>query len=85
VPFTSKNNLANTGFVITACNQAFIDLNATSTTDATVVARMKAAGAVLLGITGMPSLGLSSYCDDSACGVMNNPHDTRRTTGTNSC
>ena len=43
---------------------------------------MKAAGAVLIGITAMPNLGLSVYCDDSACGgIVSNPHDIRRICG----
>jgi Asp-tRNA(Asn)/Glu-tRNA(Gln) amidotransferase A subunit family amidase len=42
---------------------------------------VKDAGAVLLGITTIPNLGLSYACDDTACGGANNPHDTRRIPG----
>lgn len=81
VPFTSKNNLKTKGFVITACNRAFTNANAMSTETAPIVQRMLDAGAILTAITSMPNLGESTYGDDSVCGVTNNPHDTRRTSG----
>lgn len=42
---------------------------------------MMDAGAILTAITSMPNLGLSTYCDDTACSQVKNPHDTRRTPG----
>jgi len=46
---------------------------------------MKDAGAILIGITAMPNLGLSWAGDDTACvpngGTVNNPHDSRRIPG----
>ena len=45
---------------------------------------MKDAGAILLGITTMPNLGLSWAGDDSHCvpnDTVNNPHDSRRIAG----
>lgn len=44
---------------------------------------MLEAGAIILGITTMPNNGVSWAVDDSACGVVNNPHDTRRMSGGN--
>lgn len=43
--------------------------------------RVKNAGAILLGITTMPNLGLGWSSDDSACGIVSNPHDIRRICG----
>ena len=72
--------------------------NPPSTVEATVVTRslnfnvkkfwkilfsLLEAGAIILGITTMPNNGVSWAVDDSACGVVNNPHDTRRMSGGN--
>ena len=81
VPFTSKMNLMNQGFVISACNPFLMNGTVANTVDAPIVKRMKDAGAVLLGVTSMPNLGLSWSCDDSGCGQVNNPHDFRHMSG----
>lgn len=49
--------------------------------DATVVARLKAAGAIVVGKTNLSALALDVQSDNSVAGRTNNPHDTQRTPG----
>jgi amidase len=51
------------------------------TTDATVVARVKAAGAIVLGKTNLSELALSFESDNLVYGRTNNPFDLARTPG----
>ncbi len=52
-----------------------------STSDATVTARMKAAGAIILGKTNVPLLCYDWQCDSPIFGRTNNPWDLSRTPG----
>jgi amidase len=49
--------------------------------DATAVARMRAAGAIVLGKTNTPELTLSFETDNLVYGQTNNPYDVSRTPG----
>jgi amidase len=49
--------------------------------DATVVARLKAAGAIVLGKTNLPELALAFETDNLVFGRTNNPYDPARTAG----
>jgi amidase len=49
--------------------------------DATVVARLRAAGAILLGKTNTPELTLAGETDNLVYGRTNNPYDVSRTPG----
>jgi len=51
------------------------------TTDATVVARLKSAGTILLGKTNTPELTLSPETDNLIYGQTKNPYDLERTPG----
>lgn len=79
VPMTIKDSL-DTARVITtwgtAGRRALVPQ-----VDATVVARLKAAGAILLGKTNTPELTLSFSTDNKVYGRTNNPYDLDRTPG----
>jgi fatty acid amide hydrolase 2 len=49
--------------------------------DSPVVARLKAAGAIVLGVTNAPEGGLWPETNNPVYGRTNNPHDTARTSG----
>jgi len=79
VPFTAKEMFAVEGLKRTGGCIHY--RNETMTWDATVVARMKNAGAILLGTTNMPELGFWFECDNRVYGRTNNPYDLSRTCG----
>jgi amidase len=79
VPMTIKDSLDTAGVISTGGTQgrqSFIP-----TQDATVVARLRAAGAILLGKTNTPELTLSIETDNLVYGRTNNPYDTSCTPG----
>ena len=51
------------------------------TGDATVVARMRSAGAILLGVTNVPEFACWFESDNLVYGRTNNPYDVSRTPG----
>lgn len=51
------------------------------TQDAAVVARLKAAGAIILGKTNTPEMAIPYETDNPVFGRTNNPHDPTRTCG----
>ncbi len=51
------------------------------TTDATVVARARATGSIILGMTNLPELSLAFESDNLIHGRTNNPYDMTRTPG----
>lgn len=79
VPFSVKEMVAAGGMPATfGCrNRAGILARA----DATVVARARAAGAILLGVTNVPEWGMWYETYNHLYGRTNNPHDVRRTAG----
>jgi amidase len=79
VPMTIKDSIDTAGIVTTYGTEGrarFVPAK-----DATVVARLKAAGAILLGKTNTPELTLSFETDNKVYGVTNNPYDLTRTPG----
>lgn len=73
VPMTIKDSLDTAGVITTGGTkgrQAFIPSQ-----DATVVARLRAAGAILLGKTNTPELTLSAETDNLVYGRTNNPYN----------
>lgn len=79
VPFTAKDNLDTEG-VVTAVGleerRGIVPQQ-----DAVVVARMRAAGAILLGKTNTPPGGGGGRTDNPVYGRTNNPYDLARTPG----
>lgn len=79
VPVTVKDVFETAGLRTTSSFQPLADYIPAQ--DATVVARLRAAGAVLLGKTNMPTLALDLQSDSPLFGRANNPWDTGRTPG----
>ena len=79
VPFTAKTNIDVAGYTTTQGTTALAGLVADS--DAPVVERLRAAGAVLLARTNMPDLGLRINTESSLYGPAHNPWRHGRTTG----
>ena len=79
VPFTIKENIDCTGSATTQGLPALAA--AMPAVDAPVVARMKAAGAIPLGRTNLPEMGLRITTDNPLRGRTFNPWDRTRTAG----
>lgn len=79
VPFTVKDSLDTAGVVTTRGSRLFADH--VPAADATAVARMRAAGAVLLAKTSLPEFSYWTETDNLLVGPARNPWDLRRTPG----
>jgi amidase len=79
VPFTIKDSFDTAGIVTTVGSIGWRDR--VPTTDATVVARLKAAGAILVGKTNTPEFTWSNETDNDVYGRTSNPYDLARTPG----
>lgn len=79
VPCTIKEFIGVAGMSNTAGIVAHRARRATD--DATVVARLRAAGAIVLGVTNVPEGGMWYETVNRLFGRTNNPHDARRTAG----
>ena len=79
VPFTLKDSIDTEGVVTTGGTlgrKGFVPDK-----DATVAARLRAAGGILLGKSNTPELTLAAETDNLVYGRTNNPFDVSRTTG----
>jgi amidase len=79
VPFTIKDSFDTAGIVTTVGSIGWRDR--VPTTDATVVARLRAAGAILVGKTNTPEFTWSNETDNDVYGRTSNPYDLTRTPG----
>ncbi len=79
VPFTVKDCFAVAGLPTTLGN--VISTSTLAKRDADVVARMKRAGAILLGKTNVPQLMVLNECDNPLYGKTVNPWNPDRTPG----
>ena len=79
VPITIKDSHDTKGIVSTGGTMGRKDF--VPEADATAVARMRAAGAIVLGKTNTPELTLSFETDNLVYGQTNNPYDVGRTPG----
>jgi amidase len=79
VPFTIKDSLDTAGLTTTAGTIGW--RNRVPDRDATVVARLRAAGGILLGKTNTPEFTWSNETDNDVYGRTSNPYDLTRTPG----
>ena len=79
VPFTIKDSFDTAGVVTTAGTVGWRDR--VPDRDATVVARLRAAGGILLGKTNTPEFTWSDETDNDVYGRTSNPYDLSRTPG----
>jgi len=79
VPVTIKDSIETAGVICTGGTMGRASF--VPERDATVVARLRAAGAILLGKTNLPELSLAYETDNLVYGRTNNPYDLSRTPG----
>jgi amidase/aspartyl-tRNA(Asn)/glutamyl-tRNA(Gln) amidotransferase subunit A len=79
VPFTAKDLTDATPYATTYGSRPFAD-NVPSA-DAACIARLRRAGAVLIGKTNTPEMGARPTTENELFGATRNPHDTERTPG----
>ncbi len=79
VPITIKDNIATKGIKTTSSMPDLAEY--VPQYDATVVVRLKKAGAVILGKTNLPPMAMDLQTNSLIFGIANNPWDLKRTTG----
>lgn len=79
VPFTVKDTIETKGLRTTS--GSLLRVTHVPDKDAPAVARMKAAGAILLGKTNVPEMAIPYECENPVFGRTNNPHDLSKTSG----
>jgi aspartyl-tRNA(Asn)/glutamyl-tRNA(Gln) amidotransferase subunit A len=79
VPVSVKDIIDVAGLPTTAASKLLDDRPASA--DATVVARMREAGAVILGKTNLHEFALGTTSEESAFGAVRNPNDRTRSAG----
>ncbi len=79
VPFTLKDAIETEGVASTGGTEG--RANFVPVSDAEVVKRLRAAGAILLGKTNCPEFGWAWECDNLIYGRTNNPYDLKLSPG----
>jgi len=79
IPLGIKDNILIEGHIASAASKMLE--NYTATYDATVILKLKDAGALFVGRTNMDEFGMGASTEHSAYGPTKNPHDTSRVPG----
>ena len=79
IPFTVKDTIATAGLRTTSGTTIRADF--VPDRDAEAVARLRAAGAIILGKTNTAEMAMDYTADNPVFGRTNNPHDASRTPG----
>ena len=79
LPVTVKDSYKAKGFMGSRGNKSF--LNSVAEEDSTLIARLRAAGAIILAVTNVPAFLMSFETDNLLYGRTNNPYDVTRTSG----
>jgi amidase len=79
IPFSVKDLIATAG--VRTTRGSLLHKDDVPREDDLVVARLRAAGAVMIGKTNTPEFGFGALCSNSIAGSTANPYDTDRTSG----